>query len=148
MNFEEICKVGQWLKFKSGTCFGNGKDHLGLFVAISEDQAICIAINATSNVAGVKSFANKRHINSEETIVVVKPDTPEASYHFGKETAFDCNRPSVVKNEELCGWVENQMIELVEYNVAVSDELLEKIKVGILKSPLVSKKHKNLIELD
>ena len=72
MDFNEICRVGQWLKFKAGTCFGEGKDHLGLFVAISEDQAVCIAVNATSNVEGVKSFADKRHINSEKSTCIQK----------------------------------------------------------------------------
>ena len=38
------------------------------------------------------------------------------------------------------------MIEPVNYNVTVNDELLERIKEGILKSPLVSKKRKKLIE--
>lgn len=146
MGFNEICKVGQWLKFRAGTCFGKNKDHLGLFVAISEDQAICIAVNATSKVDNVKDFANKRHINSEETVVVIEPYMPETSCHFSQETAFDCNRPSIVKNEELTKWVANRMIEPVNYNVTVNDELLERIKEGILKSPLVSKKRKKLIE--
>ncbi len=148
MDFDEIYKVGQWLKFKAGTCFGRDKDHLGLFVAISEDQTICIAINATSNVEGIKSFASRRHINSEETIVVIEPRTPEASLHFRQETAFDCNRPSVVKKEELDKWINNRKIELVDYNIEVNDELLDKIKEGVLKSPLVSKKHKKLIKPD
>ncbi len=148
MDFDEIYKVGQWLKFKAGTCFGRDKDHLGLFVAISEDQTICIAINATSNVEGIKSFASRRHINSEETIAVIEPRTPEASLHFRQETAFDCNRPSVVKKEELDKWINNRKIELVDYNIEVNDELLDKIKEGVLKSPLVSKKHKKLIKPD
>ncbi|MBQ3464515.1 hypothetical protein IJH27_01630 [Candidatus Saccharibacteria bacterium] len=146
MDINEICKVGQWLKFKAGTCFGEDKDHLGLFVAISDDLAVCIAVNATSRVDNVKDFANKRRINSEETIIVIKPDAPEASFHFGHETAFDCNRPSIVKNEELADWVANQKIEPVDYNIKVNEELLKRIKEGILKSPLVSKKHKNLIK--
>lgn len=146
MDINEICKVSQWLKFKAGTCFGKDKDHLGLFVAISDDLAACIAVNATSQVNNVKDFADKRHINSEETVVVIEPDTSEASFHFGQETAFDCNRPSIVKNEELVEWVVNQKIELVNYNVEVNEELLERIKKGILKSPLVSKKHKRFIK--
>ena len=146
MNIDEICKVGQWLKFKAGTCFGEDKDHLGLFVAISDDLAVCIAINATSNVDGVKSFANRRHINPNETIVTIDPDTPEASFHFGRETAFDCNRPSVIKKDEIVEWVSNHKIELVEYNIDVDDGLLEKIRKGILKSPLVPEKRKKLIK--
>ena len=147
MDISEICKVGRWLKFKAGTCFGEDKDHLGLFVAISDDLAVCIAVNATSRVGNVKDFAIKRHISPEKTVVVIEPDTPEASFHFGQETAFDCNRPSVVKNGELMEWVVNQKIELVDYNVEVNEELLEKIKEGILKSPLVPRKHKKLIGL-
>lgn len=146
MDFDEIYRVGQWLKFRAGTCFGEDKDHLGLFVAISNDQAVCIAVNATSNVEGVKNFATKRHINSEDTVVIIEPRAPEASLHFRQETAFDCNRPSVIKREELTEWVENRKVELVDYNVEVNDELLEKIKEGILRSPLVSKKRKKLIK--
>lgn len=146
MDINEICKVGQWLEFKAGTCFGKDKGHIGLFVAVSDDLAVCIAVNATSKVNNVRDFANKRHISSEETVVVIEPDTPEASFHFGQETAFDCNRPSIVKNEELAEWVANQKIKLADYNVEVNEELLEKIKEGILKSPLVSKKHKKLIK--
>ena len=146
MDINEICRVGQWLKFKAGTCFGKDKDHLGLFVAISDDLTACIAVNATSNVEGVKNFANRRHIDSSETVVVIEPRTPEASLHFRQETAFDCNRPSIVKNEELAEWVANQKIELVNYNVEVNEELLDRIKEGILKSPLVSEKHKKLIK--
>ena len=148
IGFDEIFKVGQWLKFKAGTCFGKDKDHLGLFVAISEEQAVCIAINATSKVDNVIRFANRRHINSEETVVVIEPDAPESSYHFSRETAFDCNRPSMATNKELSEWLANCMIELVEYNVKVDDKLLERIKEGILKSPLVSEKYKRIIEID
>lgn len=146
MDINEICKVGQWLEFKAGTCFGKNNSHIGLIVAISDVLAICIAINATSKVDNVKNFANKRHINPEETVVVIEPGTPEASFHFSQETAFDCNRPSIVKNEELAEWIANQKIKLVDYNIEVNEELLERIKEGILKSPLVSKKHKKFIK--
>lgn len=148
MDMDEIYKVGQWLKFKAGTCFGEDKDHLGFFVAISDDLAVCIAINATSNVDGIKSFADRRHIDPNETIVTIEPGTPESSFHFGRETAFDCNRPSVIKKNEIIEWVSSQKIELVEYNIDVNDELLEKIREGILKSPLVPEKCKKLIKID
>ncbi len=146
MGFDDVYRVGRWLRFRAGTCFGEAKDHLGLFIAISEEQAVCIAVNATSNVEGVKNYANRRQIDSSETIVVIEPGTRESSLHFGRETAFDCNRPSIVRREELIEWVNNRKIEIVDYNVEVNEGLLAKIKDGVLKSPLVSKRYKNIIE--
>lgn len=148
MDFDGICKVGQWLKFEAGTCFGEAKDHLGFFVAMSNDRAICLAVNATSKVENVRTFANKRHIDSEETIITVDPGSPEASLHFSQRTAFDCNRPSIVSKGELTKWVANRKVVPVDYNVEVNEDLLNRIKAGILKSPLVSQKHKNLIRLE
>ena len=148
MDIDEIYRVGRWLNFGADTCFGKDKGHLGLFVAISDDLAICIAVNATSNVDGVKNFASRRHINPNETIVVIEPSDPESSHHFGRETAFDCNRPSIVRKNDLVNWVGNQRISLAGYNVEVDDNLLEKIREGIIKSPLVSEKYKKIIRLN
>lgn len=145
MGITEIIKVGQWLNFKAGTCFGETKDHLGVFVAISDELGICIAINATSNVKGVKDYATHRHIDSAKTIVVIEPGSSEASYHFHTETAFDCNRPAFVKHDELTKWIASRRIELASYNVAVDKELLIGIRQGIMNSPLVPEKYKKLI---
>lgn len=142
----EILKVGQWLRFGAGTCFGESKEHIGLFVAVSDELAVCVAVNATSNVNGVTEFARRRRISPATTVVVIEPDEPEAGYHFSRQTAFDCNRPSIVGQDQVREWVRRGMVALADYNIEVDEGLLGRIREGILSSPLVEGKYKRILE--
>ena len=146
MSDEGFLKVGQWLRFKAGTCFGEEKDHWGIFIATSDDAGVFVALSATSNVSGVLNFAKSRNINPESTIVVIEPNMPEASFHLSKQTAFDCNRPSIVYRNDLNKWISNNLVELADFNIEVNEELLSRLKDGVSRSPLVPKKYKRLIK--
>ena len=146
MNVDEIFQVGQWLVFKKGTCFGPTKDHVAIIVGIdTETQSIGIAVNASSKIAEIKKFAERNQINLGTTIVRVSPNDYKASCHIGEETAFDCNRPSIISYKDIERWYASGLVNLADYNVDVNRDLLNELRLGIWESPMVEQKFKNML---
>ncbi len=137
--------IGEWLIFGPATCFGSSKPHTGMIVAASNEELIAIPINATSQIKNVKQFAIDRGLNPSTSVVEVPPKSPEASHHFSKPTAFDCNRVRRFSYRQLEIWYKAGKIKPIAYNNSVHPDLLQRIKDGINASPLIDEHTKSIV---
>lgn len=137
--------IGEWLVFHQDTCFGSKKQHLGILIANSDQELVAIPINATSQIAHIEQFAISHGISPESTIVKISPSDPASANHFGKETAFDCNRVKRITYAQLESWQQCGKIQLADYNTIVDHKLLNDIRNKVLASKLVDEHTKRII---
>lgn len=130
------------IRFSPGTLFGDTNHHFGVIVSErGEGRNIGLVVGTTSNVKGLVSFASSREMD-ESTVVVIQGGSHA---HFGKQTAFDCNRPEVISAQRLVGWYEQGLIEIPDNEPYIDEDLLVLLRSGVHASDMVEPKTKELL---
>lgn len=116
-------------------------DKLHFHVILNNRPIECselILVNATSQVEKRLNFVKSRPIPLE-TLVIVDPS--ECSV-LKQKTAFDCNSPSIYTPQELI-----ERCDSGEFRVMgkISDNLLNKLRNGVISSPLVKQSIKDIL---
>ena len=97
-----------------------------------------VVVNATSKVSKREAYINTRRLPSETLVKV----TPVECLFLKKDSAFDCNNPGEYTPQELIDCCNSGVFK---YKGDVSSEILERLREGLLASPLVKKESKKLV---
>lgn len=138
---EEVAKLGKWLEFEAGTCFGSSKKHFGVLVGIDcELKKLVVAANATTKIEKLIRFADLHNIPVEDAMVDVTGDI-----HFSQPTGIDCHRAREISLDQFVAWVKTDKVRVASYNEDVSPEKYQQIVSIILRSPLIEETAKEII---
>lgn len=129
-----LVKTGILIRFSAGTIFGNTNPHFAVVVnSDPRTQEAVVVVCATSQIDKLVRFVQVRNF-PQHTVVRIKGGTQP---HFGKDTAFDCNRPEKVQFKQLAKWLNANLIEIPINNTNVDTKLLDEIRAGIVISEMV-----------
>jgi len=135
---KKILKPGTAFLFDQET-FKGRKPHF--FVVLNHNpqtDELLLMVNATTKVDN-RRFEMELTGVPEETLVVVKAG--ECSFLI-KESAFDCNFPTIRSVDDLVLKFQQKALKMVG---EISEDLLSKLRFGVLQSPMVDDDTKKII---
>jgi hypothetical protein len=111
------------------------------YVVLNKDplgSTALIVVNATSKVETGEKYVNSRKLPPETFVKVEVKECP----FLKMQSAFNCNSVGIYTPQKLIELVNSNTFE---YKGEIGITVLEKLKKGVLASPLVSNEHKVLI---
>jgi hypothetical protein len=122
--------------------FKSPKPHF--FVVLNynpQTDELLLMVNATTKVVDRRFEMGLTGV-PDETLVVIK--SGECSF-LTRESAFDCNYPTLRTVEDLVLKYQKKVLKMVG---EVSEEILSKLRYGVLQSPMVDDDTKKIIKIE
>lgn len=115
-------------------------DHEHFHVVVNRSpqvEEVIILVHATSQVEKKRQWVESNNL-PDDTLVITNPT--ECQF-LSKETAFNCNDRTLFTKDDLESLTDSYQLKYIEQ---IPTQLLERIRAGLMASPLIEEEIKDL----